>query len=193
MKKGVLFWVLSVIVAATVCSHCSLALTQDGKPNPQFISFAHFGLKLSSFSSADDDKLSCSSHSCILLSWVFDFDVLHIKIVSLLCLDILFWVFFQVSNLGFCILLLLLDHLMMYLFAPGLILLEMKSVLNDSRNMLSNWQDSDESPCNWTGISCHPQDQRVSAMYVKPIFYFLTFKFYSDSLILKDYVLGSFQ
>ncbi|KAL6181571.1 hypothetical protein ACLB2K_048225 [Fragaria x ananassa] len=75
MKKGVLFWVLSVIVAATVCSHCSLALTQD-----------------------------------------------------------------------------------------GLILLEMKSVLNDSRSMLSNWQDSDESPCNWTGISCHPQDQRVSAI-----------------------------
>ena len=101
MKKGVLFWVLSVIVAATVCSHCSLALTQDGKPNPQFISFAHFGLKLSSFSSADDDKLSCSSHSCILLSWVFDFDVLHIKIVSLLCLDILFWVFFEFQIWGF--------------------------------------------------------------------------------------------
>ncbi|KAL6178115.1 hypothetical protein ACLB2K_049634 [Fragaria x ananassa] len=73
--EGCSFWVLSVIVAATVCSHCSLALTQD-----------------------------------------------------------------------------------------GLILLEMKSVLNDSRNMLSNWQDSDESPCNWTGISCHPQDQRVSAI-----------------------------
>ncbi|KAK9901792.1 hypothetical protein M0R45_001954 [Rubus argutus] len=75
MNKGVLFWVFSVIFAAIVYSHCSLALNQD-----------------------------------------------------------------------------------------GFILLEIKSTLNDSRNMLSNWQDSDETPCNWTGISCHPQDQRVSAI-----------------------------
>ncbi|XP_050376616.1 LRR receptor-like serine/threonine-protein kinase FEI 2 [Argentina anserina] len=75
MKKGLLFWVFSVIVAATVYSHCSLALNQD-----------------------------------------------------------------------------------------GFTLLEIKTNLNDSRNMLSNWQDSDESPCNWTGITCHPQDQRVSAI-----------------------------
>ncbi|KAB2633470.1 LRR receptor-like serine/threonine-protein kinase FEI 2 [Pyrus ussuriensis x Pyrus communis] len=25
----------------------------------------------------------------------------------------------------------------------------------------SDWQDSDESPCKWTGITCHPQDLRV--------------------------------
>ncbi|GKV14130.1 hypothetical protein SLEP1_g25043 [Rubroshorea leprosula] len=43
----------------------------------------------------------------------------------------------------------------------GLTLLEVKSTLNDTRNSLDNWQASDESPCNWTGISCYPQDQRV--------------------------------
>ncbi|GLT63062.1 hypothetical protein SLA2020_356550 [Shorea laevis] len=43
----------------------------------------------------------------------------------------------------------------------GLTLLEIKSTLNDTRNSLDNWQASDESPCNWTGISCYPQDQRV--------------------------------
>ncbi|XP_075660749.1 LRR receptor-like serine/threonine-protein kinase FEI 2 [Castanea sativa] len=46
----------------------------------------------------------------------------------------------------------------------GLTLLEMKSTLNDSRNLLSNWQPSDESPCQWTGITCHPQDQQVSSI-----------------------------
>ncbi|XP_065620104.1 LRR receptor-like serine/threonine-protein kinase FEI 1 [Quercus suber] len=46
----------------------------------------------------------------------------------------------------------------------GLTLLEMKSTLNDSRNLLSNWQSSDESPCQWTGITCHPQDQQVSSI-----------------------------
>ncbi|KAL8042179.1 hypothetical protein ABFX02_09G033700 [Erythranthe guttata] len=43
----------------------------------------------------------------------------------------------------------------------GVTLLEVKSSLNDSKNYLSNWKDSDESPCKWTGISCSPQDQRV--------------------------------
>ncbi|XP_010550651.1 PREDICTED: LRR receptor-like serine/threonine-protein kinase FEI 1 isoform X2 [Tarenaya hassleriana] len=43
----------------------------------------------------------------------------------------------------------------------GEALLELKTALNDSRNVLGNWRDSDESPCSWTGISCHPQDQRV--------------------------------
>lgn len=54
------------------------------------------------------------------------------------------------------------------LYVPGLTLLEMKNTLNDSRNLLSNWQPSDESPCQWTGITCHPQDQQVSSMYVRP-------------------------
>lgn len=51
-------------------------------------------------------------------------------------------------------------------FIAGLALLEIKSTLNDSRNILGDWQAADESPCKWTGISCHPHDQRVSSMYV---------------------------
>lgn len=48
----------------------------------------------------------------------------------------------------------------------GLTLLEIKSALNDTKNALSNWQEFDETPCRWTGISCHPgDDQRVSFMY----------------------------
>ncbi|XP_038725648.1 LRR receptor-like serine/threonine-protein kinase FEI 2 isoform X2 [Tripterygium wilfordii] len=46
----------------------------------------------------------------------------------------------------------------------GLTLLEIRSSLNDSRNILLNWKASDLSPCAWTGISCHPQDQRVSSI-----------------------------
>ncbi|KAI3454618.1 hypothetical protein Pfo_011281 [Paulownia fortunei] len=43
----------------------------------------------------------------------------------------------------------------------GVTLLEVKTSFNDSKNFLSNWKDTDESPCKWTGISCSPQDQRV--------------------------------
>ncbi|XP_047147362.1 LRR receptor-like serine/threonine-protein kinase FEI 1 [Vigna umbellata] len=44
----------------------------------------------------------------------------------------------------------------------GLTLLEIKSALNDTKNVLSNWQEFDETHCRWTGISCHPgDDQRV--------------------------------
>ncbi|GMN45714.1 hypothetical protein TIFTF001_014893 [Ficus carica] len=46
----------------------------------------------------------------------------------------------------------------------GITLLEVKSTLNDSKNFLINWQDTDESPCKWTGISCHPEDQRVHSI-----------------------------
>ncbi|KAK6123330.1 hypothetical protein DH2020_042925 [Rehmannia glutinosa] len=46
----------------------------------------------------------------------------------------------------------------------GVTLLEVKTSLNDTRNYLSNWKDTDESPCKWTGISCSPQDQRVISM-----------------------------
>ncbi|EXC34225.1 LRR receptor-like serine/threonine-protein kinase FEI 1 [Morus notabilis] len=46
----------------------------------------------------------------------------------------------------------------------GLTLLEIKSTLNDSKNFLINWQATDKSPCKWTGISCHPEDQRVRSM-----------------------------
>ncbi|XP_071710957.1 LRR receptor-like serine/threonine-protein kinase FEI 1 [Rutidosis leptorrhynchoides] len=43
----------------------------------------------------------------------------------------------------------------------GLALLEFKQSLNDSRNALSNWVNNDETPCQWTGISCNPSNQRV--------------------------------
>ncbi|KAE8124087.1 hypothetical protein FH972_018997 [Carpinus fangiana] len=46
----------------------------------------------------------------------------------------------------------------------GLTLLEIRSCLNDSRNLLSNWQASDESPCKWTGITCHLNEQRVRSI-----------------------------
>ncbi|KAH1117682.1 hypothetical protein GLYMA_17G096500v4 [Glycine max] len=47
----------------------------------------------------------------------------------------------------------------------GMTLLEIKSTLNDTKNVLSNWQQFDESHCAWTGISCHPGDeQRVRSI-----------------------------
>ncbi|KAK4350494.1 hypothetical protein RND71_029807 [Anisodus tanguticus] len=46
----------------------------------------------------------------------------------------------------------------------GFALLEMRTVFNDTKNVLSNWNDSDESPCGWTGISCYPNDQRVQSI-----------------------------
>ncbi|CAI9757510.1 unnamed protein product [Fraxinus pennsylvanica] len=55
----------------------------------------------------------------------------------------------------------LLSKLSLALTPDGVTLLELKSSLNDSKNLLSNWIDSDVSPCHWTGISCSPQDQRV--------------------------------
>ncbi|KAL2515869.1 Leucine-rich repeat protein kinase family protein [Forsythia ovata] len=55
----------------------------------------------------------------------------------------------------------LLSKLSLALTPDGVALLELKSSLNDSKNFLSNWKYSDEFPCQWTGISCSPQDQRV--------------------------------
>ncbi|XP_047316790.1 LRR receptor-like serine/threonine-protein kinase FEI 1 [Impatiens glandulifera] len=46
----------------------------------------------------------------------------------------------------------------------GISLLEIKSSLNDSNNLLSDWRDSDESPCKWTGITCYPDSQRVNSI-----------------------------
>ncbi|KAL7605668.1 LRR receptor-like serine/threonine-protein kinase FEI 2 [Lactuca sativa] len=46
----------------------------------------------------------------------------------------------------------------------GLTLLEFKQALNDTKNTLSNWVDNVETPCQWTGITCHPTDQRVLAI-----------------------------
>ncbi|KAG8379116.1 hypothetical protein BUALT_Bualt07G0054600 [Buddleja alternifolia] len=55
----------------------------------------------------------------------------------------------------------LLSEISLALSPDGVALLEVKTSLNDSKNFLSNWRDSDESPCLWTGISCSPKDQRV--------------------------------
>ncbi|KAK7265765.1 hypothetical protein RJT34_33388 [Clitoria ternatea] len=46
----------------------------------------------------------------------------------------------------------------------GLALLEIKTTLNDTKNVLSNWQELDESHCAWTGITCHPGEQRVRSI-----------------------------
>ncbi|KNA09290.1 hypothetical protein SOVF_154970 [Spinacia oleracea] len=43
----------------------------------------------------------------------------------------------------------------------GMVLLELKNVLNDTKNALGNWRDTDDSPCLWTGISCNSEDQAV--------------------------------
>ena len=51
------------------------------------------------------------------------------------------------------------------LFA-GVTLLDLKISLNDSKSFLSDWNDGDETPCQWTGISCNADDQTVSSMYV---------------------------
>ncbi|KAK6123268.1 hypothetical protein DH2020_042996 [Rehmannia glutinosa] len=58
----------------------------------------------------------------------------------------------------------LLSESSLALSPDGVTLLEVKTSLNDTRNYLSNWKDTDESPCKWTGISCSPQDQRVISM-----------------------------
>ncbi|KAK2418029.1 Leucine-rich repeat protein kinase family protein [Trifolium repens] len=42
----------------------------------------------------------------------------------------------------------------------GQTLLGIKNTLNDTKNVLSNWQEFDESHCAWTGISCHPGDEQ---------------------------------
>ncbi|GMH16836.1 hypothetical protein Nepgr_018677 [Nepenthes gracilis] len=46
----------------------------------------------------------------------------------------------------------------------GTTLLEMKSAFNDTKNFLSNWRETDDTPCKWIGISCHPNDQRVTSI-----------------------------
>ncbi|KAI8543470.1 hypothetical protein RHMOL_Rhmol08G0221000 [Rhododendron molle] len=49
-------------------------------------------------------------------------------------------------------------------FLFGITLLELKTTLNDTKNFLSNWDDSDDTPCNWTGITCNPADSTVFSM-----------------------------
>ncbi|TYJ99108.1 LRR receptor-like serine/threonine-protein kinase FEI 2 isoform X1 [Cucumis melo var. makuwa] len=49
-------------------------------------------------------------------------------------------------------------------YLDGLTLLEIRSAFNDSKNLLGDWEASDEFPCKWPGISCHPEDHRVSSI-----------------------------
>ncbi|KAK9119440.1 hypothetical protein Scep_017533 [Stephania cephalantha] len=46
----------------------------------------------------------------------------------------------------------------------GKTLLEIKGQFNDSRNSLWNWRASDASHCNWTGISCYPNEDLVRSI-----------------------------
>ncbi|KAG6753027.1 hypothetical protein POTOM_043071 [Populus tomentosa] len=71
---------------------------------------------------------------------------------------VLLWIFSVISSVT------LLSTCSLALSEDGLTLLEIMSAWNDSRNILTNWQATDESPCKWTGISCHPQDQRVTSI-----------------------------
>lgn len=54
----------------------------------------------------------------------------------------------------------------------GLVLLEVKDGLipnnteNQQSSMLKDWNASDENPCNWTGITCHPHHFTVRSMSV---------------------------
>ncbi|KAI9117219.1 hypothetical protein K1719_011385 [Acacia pycnantha] len=68
-----------------------------------------------------------------------------------------FWVFLVISVIVY--------HPSSFaLTQDGLALLEIKSALNDTKNVLSNWQDLAESPCSWTGITCYPGEQRVRSI-----------------------------
>ncbi|XP_043703480.1 LRR receptor-like serine/threonine-protein kinase FEI 1 isoform X2 [Telopea speciosissima] len=46
----------------------------------------------------------------------------------------------------------------------GYTLLDIKDALNVSQGFLNNWRASDANPCNWTGVSCHFNDQRVRSI-----------------------------
>ncbi|KAI4343830.1 hypothetical protein L6164_011135 [Bauhinia variegata] len=67
------------------------------------------------------------------------------------------WIFLVISATVLC-------PSSLALTQDGLTLLEIKSSLNDTRNVLNNWQESDGSPCAWTGIACHPGDERVRSI-----------------------------
>ncbi|XP_051123390.1 LRR receptor-like serine/threonine-protein kinase FEI 2 isoform X2 [Andrographis paniculata] len=67
----------------------------------------------------------------------------------------------EMAILGFVFLGIFFCECSLALTPDGVALLEVKTGLNDSKNLLSNWRDSDEFPCQWIGISCSPQDHRV--------------------------------
>ena len=75
----------------------------------------------------------------------------------------------------------------------GLALLEIKSTFNDTKNVLGNWQEFDETHCAWTGISCHSGDeQRVRSMYADntcTVFCYLLFLTFSAEYGILCFVL----
>ncbi|GAB4860707.1 hypothetical protein Ancab_035870 [Ancistrocladus abbreviatus] len=73
-------------------------------------------------------------------------------------MEMLVWFFSQISVAT------LLSTCSLALSQDGLTLLEIKSTLNDTKNFLSNWRVTDVSPCKWTGISCHPNEQTVTSI-----------------------------
>lgn len=121
---GVLVWVFSAILASTLLSSPSLALTQDG------IFILHFFFK----------------------SWFF----------LCFCRNVCSFCKLHRTNV-FCY----------HIWFLGITLLEFKVTLNDTQNYLSNWNDSDETPCDWTGVTCNPVDNTVYAMYATHTPFFL--------------------
>ncbi|KAF7838414.1 LRR receptor-like serine/threonine-protein kinase FEI 1 [Senna tora] len=69
-----------------------------------------------------------------------------------------YWLFLLISTLlFFC-------PSFFALTQDGLTLLEIRSTLNDTRNHLSNWQESDESPCTWTGGIISPSIGKLTRL-----------------------------
>ncbi|XP_058109274.1 LRR receptor-like serine/threonine-protein kinase FEI 2 [Magnolia sinica] len=67
-----------------------------------------------------------------------------------------FWVFTAAS--------LLFNTSSFALTQDGKTLLIIKGGWNDTRHVLKNWKASDPNPCNWTGITCHLNDQTVRSI-----------------------------
>ncbi|THG22033.1 hypothetical protein TEA_019852 [Camellia sinensis var. sinensis] len=57
-----------------------------------------------------------------------------------------------------------LPHLGLSLSQDGLFLLRVKLGLSDPNGALTDWNDRDATPCNWTGITCDPATGSVSSV-----------------------------
>ncbi|KAJ7566169.1 hypothetical protein O6H91_02G091000 [Diphasiastrum complanatum] len=63
----------------------------------------------------------------------------------------------QLASFAFscCFLLMRAQLIAAVLTGEGIALLSIKHGITDAFGRLSNWQQTDESPCNWTGVSCN--------------------------------------
>ncbi|CAL5403748.1 unnamed protein product [Camellia sinensis] len=68
------------------------------------------------------------------------------------------------AMLALLFLLLSLSHLGLSLSQDGLFLQRVKLGLSDPNGVLSDWNDRDATPCNWTGITCDPATGSVSSV-----------------------------